>query len=926
MADDQNPQSSRSKTAPRSGTVRSRTSPPPAEHDPRPPTKRARKAINCEPCRNSKLKCDSCVLRGTIALCYQDARGHESDLNLRPDDQNASRVDPMQEITRLKHSVSLLETFILANHRNLPYKRPLDPPTSGPSSPLKKEPQDSPDSIDRDNAPGILGSQGHGGFYAGTTSVITHLTMNDIRASDEPMDRHRSQEGLVTDEIAASNHEYDRDLLELLPALETIDALIIYYFEYCNWIYRHVNHHAFTNAWARFKSGSSPDRVVLATVCMIMAIAVHYLPERDPLIAHLADSHVELGRRFYDVMRTALDRHRAERRTYNLELVECLLIRCHYLTLSKTDSEEIWAVRAELVSMGLAMGLHRDPIRWKMSKETAERKRWAWWHIMLLERWQAFMFGRPLAVASHHFDTALPSISPITPTNPPQPRLYAPNIALFRLAYVLGDIMDSAVSLRPVPYETVLAHDKLLTNWMESLPPELDLDEFRIARALASPDTIVRRLGVQSVIIRTSYYHIRFTLHRPYASASPSPSLSSGDKDKRDKSEKDPKAERQANSLDIAVGSADKLITLVDHARPDFLANASLAVPGHMSWGPFHVFSAAMFFSFQLISNPNQPGAGLFRANIKKALGTLELSRGQAVADRALDILGALQPLYEVGFADMEAAERESVKGRVLGLVKTLAFPYHDQSRASGRGVGDSPNGGYASGSPSGYAGSPGGGYTLGSPNNAQGVFGGSPGARRNSVDYVPHTHAQRYVPTPSSTSPPVPYPYPESRGYSDVRGSYDNGRGYGDGASRVSVAPQSSTTATTTTTTTTYPDGQPTASQTQARNPYPTPGPSSNPYPTGQAPSQGYSDSVRSYPSSSDVKQHNLASQAPYPDARSYPSNVGVMGANGGANGSYPYAFHPPAEEETMWGASLSQPEWVRFLDVMQRPPGERG
>jgi hypothetical protein len=162
---------------------------------------------------------------------------------------------------------------------------------------------------------------------------------------------------------------------------------------------------------------------------------------------------------------------------------------------------------------------------------------------------------------------------------------------------------------------------------MESLPPELDLDEFRIARALTSPDTVVRRSGVQGVIICTSYYHIPFTLYRSYASASPLPPLSSGDKDKHDKCEKDPKdaakSGRQANSLDIAVGSADKLITLVDHARPDFLANASLAVPGHMSWGPFHVFSAAVFFSFQLISNPNQPGAGLFRMNIKKALGTL---------------------------------------------------------------------------------------------------------------------------------------------------------------------------------------------------------------------------------------------------------------------------------------------------------------
>ncbi|KAG1863671.1 hypothetical protein F4604DRAFT_1586908 [Suillus subluteus] len=873
----------RSKTQPRSTTnVRSRTSPPPNEHDQRPPTKRARKAINCEPCRNSKLKCDrnrpcsSCVLRGTIALCYQDARGHESDLNLRPDDQNASRVDPMQEITRLKHSVSLLETFIIANHRNLPFKRPLDPPSSGPPSPLKKEPQDS-DTVDRDNAPGMIGSQGHGGFYAGTTSVVTHLTMNESRASDDPMDRHPSQEGLVTDEIAASTHEYDRDLLEVLPALETIDALVIYYFEYCNWIYRHVNQSAFTSAWSRFKSGSSPDRVVLATVCMIMAIAVHYLPPRDPLIAHLADNHEELGKRFYDVMRTALDRHRAESRTYTLELVECLLIRSHYLNLSKTDSEEIWAIRAELVSMGLAMGLHRDPSRWRMHKELAERKRWAWWHIILLERWQAFMFGRPIAVASHHFDTQLPSASPTTPTNPPQPRLYAPNLALFRLAYILGDIMDSAVSLRSVSYDTIMAHDKALANWMDTLPPELDLDEFRIARALASPDTVTRRLGVQSVIIRTSYYHIRFTLHRPYASASPI--SCPNDKDKHDKSDKDPKdaakSERQANSLDIAVGSADKLITLVDHARPDFLANASLAVPGHMSWGPFHVFSAAMFFSFQLISNPNQPGAGLFRVNIKKALGTLDLSRGQAVADRALDILGALQPLYEIGFADMEASERESVKGRVLGLVKTLAFPYHDQSRSSRSGAGDSPHN-YSGGSPSGYLGSPGGG-----------------------------------------TSPP--YPYPENRGYSDVRGSYEGTR-YVDGASR--TVPASGAMASTTPST--YPDPPPPA---PARNPYPPSGSGSgtasgsgNPYPAPPpAPSQTqpYSDSVRSYPPPSDGKH-----QAPYPDARPYPA----QGSIGGSSSSYPYTYPTSVDEDSMWGASLSQAEWARFLDVMQRPTGDRG
>jgi len=162
----------------------------------------------------------------------------------------------------------------------------------------------------------------------------------------------------------------------------------------------------------------------------------------------------------------------------------------------------------------------------------------------------------------------------------------------------------------------------------------------------------------------------------------------------------------------------------------------------------------------------------------------------------------------------------------------------------------------------------------------------------------------QRYA--PPSTSPPVLYPYPESRGYSDVRGSYDGGRGYGDGAPREAAASQPTTTATTTTT---YP-GAPAALQTQPRNPYPTLGPTgSNPYPTGQASSHGYLDSVRSYPPSSDAKQRSLVPHAPYPDGRPYSSSVGAMGGSNGSGG-YPDAYYAPVEEETMWGASLSHPE----------------
>ena len=186
--------------------------------------------------------------------------------------------------------------------------------------------------------------------------------------------------------------EYDRDLLALLPSLEIIDGLIKYYFEYCNWIYRHVNQSSFTHQWERYKSGAKADRIVLATACATMAIATHYLPVQHHLLEGFQDTHEEIGFKFFDVSSTSLQRHQAESKAYSLDLVELLLIRAHFLTLSKTEGEEIWHVRGELITIGTAMGLHRDPGKWRMHRDVAERRRWAWWHILLLER--SVLFGK----------------------------------------------------------------------------------------------------------------------------------------------------------------------------------------------------------------------------------------------------------------------------------------------------------------------------------------------------------------------------------------------------------------------------------------------------------------------------------------------------------------------------------------------------
>jgi hypothetical protein len=74
------------------------------------------------------------------------------------------------------------------------------------------------------------------------------------------------------------------------------------------------------------------------------------------------------------------------------------------------------------------------------------------------------MFGRPITISSHHFDTQLPSYC--DPSVDKTGRLYLANIALFRLAFILGDIMDGwfsvdllepSLTLIQMPYLSVLS-------------------------------------------------------------------------------------------------------------------------------------------------------------------------------------------------------------------------------------------------------------------------------------------------------------------------------------------------------------------------------------------------------------------------------------------------------------------------------------
>ena len=81
-----------------------------------------------------------------------------------------ARIDPAQEIARIRNSLSLVEAYIYP-HQRASFRRAADTVSTMPA---KKELLDS-DS--KSSSPTVIGTQTAGGFYAGPTSAATHIEM-----------------------------------------------------------------------------------------------------------------------------------------------------------------------------------------------------------------------------------------------------------------------------------------------------------------------------------------------------------------------------------------------------------------------------------------------------------------------------------------------------------------------------------------------------------------------------------------------------------------------------------------------------------------------------------------------------------------------------------------------------------------------------
>ncbi|EJU06461.1 hypothetical protein DACRYDRAFT_97901 [Dacryopinax primogenitus] len=654
------------------------------------PSKRSRRAINCAPCRASKLKCDrarpcsGCVLRGTTNQCYTTEDGES-----RPEDY---RNDPHNGIAQIRQGLAVIEAYFNRHGSLPPSSAPHINGHRGDSPPrtfgIKRDSDGEAVSVTLNGASNVPGANAElmpdldkGGLYTGPTSASALFHFRNAHKRDLEHDVPIEEQGAACTLDPMSN----LDLLSALPDVNIADRLINYFFENCTWVHVYIHPNSFLPNWERFKSSTCTDHVLLATIFIVLALAVLYTSPTDPVLAQLGPQQTasQIASNYYNSSCNALNRHRqGSENSPSLELIEYMLLRTQYLVICKDDCEDVWHIRGEVLSYATALGLHRDPGRWRLNAETVERRRWAWWNVLALGRWQAFLVGRPVAIANHHFDTLLPDGTDAFDSPPNNTGPYATHCQFFRLCAILGDILDSALSVKKVPYEKIMQHDHALQNWAEGLPAGCRTDPLPLGSLLVSNRIQDRRLAIQALHLNSAMYHIRFTLHRPFTIP-----VSSA------RGALPPMTPQALESYKLAVRAADMLINYVcttlerceQESQVHVGVPSPLTVPGHVGWGPYHIFHAAIYYSFQLIwqasgpySEEHERDAKMFRDDIRRAIVTLEhlQAQGVRIAQKALNILRALAPLYEEVCVDHFEGECEMKMSAQLEFVRRLAFPW----------------------------------------------------------------------------------------------------------------------------------------------------------------------------------------------------------------------------------------------------------
>jgi len=144
---------------------------------------------------------------------------------------------------------------------------------------------------------------------------------------------------------------------------------------------------------------------------------------------------------------------------------------------------------------------------------------------------------------------------------------------------------------------------------------------------------------------------------------------------------------RLHDTREILANSASELISLVYRYVHEIMLNPKLRVSGQLGIGPYCILLPGIFYTHQLLDNPDQPGATNFRANLVDAYNVAHLSEPLPVYIRIAKLLAStsfiapLPPRGRNAVAALAAAieegrSNEDIAKERIKVLKRITFPY----------------------------------------------------------------------------------------------------------------------------------------------------------------------------------------------------------------------------------------------------------
>lgn len=233
----------------------------------------------------------------------------------------------------------------------------------------------------------------------------------------------------------------------------------------------------------------------------------------------------------------------------NLELVQALLLMCHYLQ-GTLELNECWNLVGLMIRTAVSIGLHANPEAGSLTAVEKEVRKRVWWGCFIIDRTLSMKFGRPPSIrATDGSDIQLPldvddqyiTDESLLPRQPAcRPSMTAFFTQTIKLAHIIDNILRDLYSTNkkaprptgadsPVALGTNLSHvlsnavdlDGQLQSWWQEMPGHL-----RHQPGVADGPDFQRQRTV--MLIRWGPYACPLTLHMliwaqisPYPHSSP---------------------------------------------------------------------------------------------------------------------------------------------------------------------------------------------------------------------------------------------------------------------------------------------------------------------------------------------------------------------------------------------------------------------